>query len=417
MAGRSLGQAWSEAIAAPPVEQVKRKSRGKLRLVTAVGAGTVLAGGAGLGAREYAQRRRSDVAKSQSAGAAAWREEKGPKPVRRRTPAVEGKTHRQVRAERRAATAAQRAAYAAAHEPPVERTWASRLARLKMPNRYVAGSLAAAAGGAGAYELASKADRRDAAVAGGTAAAGAAGAAGSVGAYQLAGYKASKFVERKQREELTSRERSIVRAHRRAHGIGAGEDFVKAPAKVKDEYFRTYPENVKYSGARRLLARTHGSRNPGRLAVPVGAVGASIAAATAAGHGRKQVSKRLVPVKLPTAKMGPRRVPVKSLGQRYRDELAAHLESSGTSTVTNGVRKDLLMPSWNRLGIPPWRVDPISPLVTLASGNVMLDVANAAMGVNLNRRRRKAAQKQAYAFSGAMGMMGSPMGAGRKVVQ
>lgn len=410
-----MAQAWRSVIAAP--REVVTKPRSRRGALAAGAAGLVMVGGGAYGANEYRKRKNAaDVEKSsKSEGRARARQIAQEREAAAAAAAAEGREPEHVAKPKPARPKPP------APEPlpplPERHSLAGKLSRAKMPNRYAVAGLLAAGGGVGAYELASKASSDDAKVGAAGVVGGAAGAAGAAGSYQLAGYRASKYIERKQRGKLSTQEKRVVNAHRKEHGIPTGEDFVKAPESVKDAYFRSYPENVRYGGARRLLARTHGAHNPGRLTVPAALVGAAVGGGAAAGAAQRHVDKALATAARGVLVRKPKKVPLPVLGQKYRDELGRELERAGATTVSNGVRKDLLMPSWNRLGIPPWRVDPISPLVTLASGNIMLDQAAAAAGKNLNRRERKAAQRSAYAFSGALGMMGSPMGAGRKVVQ
>jgi hypothetical protein len=106
-------------------------------------------------------------------------------------------------------------------------------------------------------------------------------------------------------------------------------------------------------------------------------------------------------------------------GQSFREsKKATAVKPAKGKLLRRVVRKDaddLVMPY---LGIPAARVaaNPISPLAMLASSNIMIDTAAAAMGKNLSRRERKRAHQMGYGFAGARGMLFSPLGAGRTMV-
>jgi hypothetical protein len=65
------------------------------------------------------------------------------------------------------------------------------------------------------------------------------------------------------------------------------------------------------------------------------------------------------------------------------------------------------------VGIPPTRVDPISPLAMSASSGIMANFLVGASGKSLTRRQKKAIRRGAYGFAGARGMLYSPLGFGR----
>lgn len=285
---------------------LRRKVPGHLiPKIERAGLGTALAGG-GIGSYNTASNARiarrenreelGSVAKNdpqhagifRTAESTAWRAKYGNRHGEF-DPAVRD-ARRTARAAQRDHIAARRAAVAPPPTPAPER-WTHRLAASKLTTK---GKLryalpAAAVGGA----LTARATRR-----GGdhrhlvadTSTGAVAGFSGYVGGGALA----SQAVERRQKAAMTARDHKAVKEHRKLHGLGTGKEFAAAHAKEKDAFFANYPRQVPYSGARRLLARTHGATNSKFDVAAL--LGAAAGAGVALGGHKREFGKALIPV-------------------------------------------------------------------------------------------------------------------------
>ena len=81
----------------------------------------------------------------------------------------------------------------------------------------------------------------------------------------------------------------------------------------------------------------------------------------------------------------------------------------------HGVHKAIVssgdfLTSQDLVGIPPWRRNPVDPLMMHASSSIMAGVLVGASGRNLTRRQKKRIRAGAYRFVGAQHTVVSPTG-------
>jgi hypothetical protein len=148
----------------------------------------------------------------------------------------------------------------------VKPTKLHRLSGKKFPGGRVGAGLALVGTGAGAGILAGRLSKSDELKSAG------AGAAGAYGAYLTSGYGLSAMAQRARKGDKVSQKSMFE--HRKKSGISPSGSLRSAATKKQIEQFnRTMPADVKFSGLTRTLARTHGVSPFGRMAVPVIAAG------------------------------------------------------------------------------------------------------------------------------------------------
>ena len=256
-----------------------------------------------------------------------------------------GKTQKQIRVER----AQHRTAQAAGKVTPRQRKIISltgsrkpsplfRLSGIKVPGgRGTAAAVLVGGAGGGGY-LVTKTDRkrdaRDAAI----------GAGGAYGAYRGGSYTANMLTRNAARKDPVSNK--LMGLHRKEHGLPTGPlaDVTRhgtpAQKKAVEDYYRTIPHGVKYSGTRRLLARSYGPKGGGRLAAPVLAAGG--AGAAVYGNRKRAVKKAYKPSyftgSAPTERL-------QGENQRVRTELQ-HQAARSTALGLGGLSSAAVATRW-----------------------------------------------------------------------
>lgn len=152
---------------------------------------------------------------------------------------------------------------------PNKGSFAYRLSNAKIPGGRVGAGLGIIGAGAGAGYAYGKLSKRDDATRTAATAAGA-----TYGTYLGGGYALSAATKKASLKDKKSNE--IMGRHRKSMGIPIGS-LVEAnvPKKKIEEFYRTTPREVKFSGVKRVLARTHGVSVLGRMGLPVVAAGAT----------------------------------------------------------------------------------------------------------------------------------------------
>lgn len=287
---------------------------------------------------------------------------RGPKQKSGETPA-----QRAARQERTAAEKATAAAERAANAPkPKGPSGLYRLAGKRVPGGRMTVGAAMVAGGLGAGYAAGKVKKADRKTAERTAA----GAAGTYGAYLGGGYAANLALQNSSRKDPKSN--AAMARHRARHQLPEGGLAGRADKKAIESFYRTIPHEVKHSGARRLLARTHGVSRAGRLAP------AALLAGAGGGYAydRAKVSKGTNIGEYPY------------LPQNIRE--------------------------WAE-GFVPVRRNPISPLQMLSSGMLMAEAQAASRGINLSRRQKTAIGRGVSNYAEGRMMLYSPIARGQLV--
>ena len=269
----------------------------------------------------------------------------------------------EARKARQARDAANKAAHEAGRAKPKPVVIAAgkpsllhRVSGLRIPGgRYTVGAGLVAAGvGAGMGLGRGKKDEKA------TARRTAVGAGGAYGAYLAGGYALNTAARRAGRKDGVSTE--LLRQHRDSMGLPKQKMVHKLPPRQIEEFYRTLPAGVKYSGVRRVLARTHGATGRGRMAVPVLLSGVAGGAAY-------------------------------------------------DNAVSKADRDYPNLPSWlKEMDIPSTRRNPINPLQMYASGLIMQD-AKMGQGRRSAKARRRAGREEMQ-YTGARAMLYSPLGMG-----
>lgn len=300
-----------------------------------------------------------------------------------------GKTQKQVRQER----AANRASQMAGKQSPIDEKIARmttrkpsplyRLAGKKIPGGRLTVGTGLTLGGIGAgWGLASKSDNRDRATA------AAVGGAGTYGLYRGGSYAANMTTRNAGRKDPVSNK--LMGLHRKKHGLPTGpladvrRHGTKAQKQAVDDFYRTIPHGVKFSGTRRLLARTYGAGAHGRMAIPVAVAGG---AGGLTFRERKAQQKRQSPV-------------MKS------EEIVKGTNIREYEHLPEDIRQQV---GYGSIGI---RRNPLSPLDMFAASRTMSEAASRARGERISRRKLNRRAHQEMTFAGSRAMLYSPVGRG-----